>query len=285
MFLEECGLLSGFIDVFTIVNKNIEQKTIAIADIDAAWSVRGGYNSKNSNDLPLETRFTRNESCGALRSLLSALTCTWVNREEIINFVSSNKFYQQQIAERCGLRTPRTLISNDPESVSIFSSQNKGLLLKSIGYIRLDDKGESFLYSQIVPHKEIVESSEAIRCCPIYSQEYVEKLFEHRVMVIGNTVLSCRIDSQASKATKIDWRHYDFDNVEHVQSYLPNEVCSKLLTFMREVGLQYGAIDLIETPDQEFVFLEVNPAGQWGWIADFAKLPIPEAVANMLESI
>lgn len=45
-----------------------------------------------------------------------------------------------------------------------------------------------------------------------------------------------------------------------------------------------SAIDLIETPQGEFVFLEVNPSGQWGWIADLAGLPIPEAVADMLES-
>jgi len=51
------------------------------------------------------------------------------------------------------------------------------------------------------------------------------------------------------------------------------------------IGLQYGAIDLIETPKREFVFLEVNPSGQWGWIADFARLPIPEAVVEMLETL
>ena len=36
---------------------------------------------------------------------------------------------------------------------------------------------------------------------------------------------------------------------------------------------------------REFVFLEVNPSGQWGWIADFARLPIPEAVVEMLETL
>ena len=54
---------------------------------------------------------------------------------------------------------------------------------------------------------------------------------------------------------------------------------------MEGVDLRYGAIDLIETPDGEFVFLEVNPSGQWGWIADLGGLPIPEAVADMLETM
>jgi glutathione synthase/RimK-type ligase-like ATP-grasp enzyme len=104
-------------------------------------------------------------------------------------------------------------------------------------------------------------------------------------MVIGNRILSCRIDSQASEATKVDWRHYDFKNVEHLQIELPDEVRKKLHRFMNAIGLKYGAIDLIETPNGDFIFLEVNPSGQWGWIADFAGLPIPEAVAEMLEAL
>ena len=54
---------------------------------------------------------------------------------------------------------------------------------------------------------------------------------------------------------------------------------------MDAIGLKYGAIDLIETPNGDFVFLEVNPSGQWGWISDLAGLPIPEAVADMLEAL
>ena len=178
--------------------------------------------------------------------------------------------------------TPMTLLSNDPGSVVSFSSQKNGLLLKSIGYTKLDDEGQYFLYSQRISHQEIKQSASAIRRCPVFSQEYVEKRYEHRVMVIGNRILSCRIDSQASEATRVDWRHYDFGNVEHLQVELPHETKRKLLQFMDAIGLKYGAIDLIETPNGNFVFLEVNPSGQWGWIADLAGLPIPEAVAEML---
>jgi glutathione synthase/RimK-type ligase-like ATP-grasp enzyme len=104
-------------------------------------------------------------------------------------------------------------------------------------------------------------------------------------MVIGSRVLSCKIDSQASEATKIDWRHYDFVNVKHTAVNLPDDIQQKLLRFMQAVGLRYGAIDMVETPKGDFVFLEINPSGQWGWIADIAGLPISEAVAEMLDSL
>lgn len=278
------GTLSGFIEVRRFGKKVEENFRLSIEDINVAWYLRESP-VKPSNDRGIEERFTVNETQVALRSFLSTLKCTWVNKQETLDLLKSNKLYQQSVAERVGLKTPRTLVSNDPQEVRSFSKSNGGLLLKTIGYIRLDDAGETFLYSERFNHSEIASSARAIRGCPIYAQEYVEKLYEYRVMVIGDQVLACRIDSQACEATKVDWRHYDFEHVAHTQVTLPPKLCRLLLKFMREIDLKFGALDLIETPSGEFIFLEVNPSGQWGWIADLAKLPIPKAVAAMLESL
>ncbi|KKT14313.1 MAG: hypothetical protein UW76_C0023G0006 [Parcubacteria group bacterium GW2011_GWF2_44_8b] len=279
-----CGALTGFIDVLEYRSGELMSSRLLIQDINIAWYLREDSTQVKEGNF-LEDRFSNNESRGAIRSFLSVLRCKWVNRKETIDFLASNKLYQQLIANHVGLLVPATLISNNADSVTNFSDPEEGLLLKSIGYIKLDEEGRKFLYSQRFSHSEIVESAEAIRRCPIFCQEYVQKLYEYRVMVIGNRVLACRIDSQASEKTKVDWRHYDFENVEHSPVELPLGIQENLLRFMKMIGLQYGAIDLIETPKREFVFLEVNPSGQWGWIADFARLPIPEAVVEMLETL
>ena len=41
-------------------------------------------------------------------------------------------------------------------------------------------------------------------------------------------------------------------------------------------GLTFGAIDLILTPDGEYVFLEVNINGQWAYLEDMLALPISD---------
>ena len=199
-----------------------------------------------------------------------------------MDFLASNKLYQQLVAQKCGLRIPRTLISNNYSHVVAFSNPQEGLLLKSIGYIKLDEENRSFLYSERFSHSELESSADAIRSCPVFSQEYIHKKFEYRVMAIGKRLLACRIDSQSSEKTKVDWRHYDLENVAHISAELPHEIQRKILCFMQAIKLQYGALDLIETPEGEFVFLEINPSGQWGWIADLANIPIPMAVAEML---
>ncbi len=283
--LDDSGSVLGFIDVLKCVEQELVEARLQIQDIDVAWYIRESSDGTEEADASLEIRFAENESRRAFLSLVSVLDCKWVNRKESIVRVSSNKLYQQKIAQRCRLKTPQTIISNDPESVMAFSSKEKGLLLKTLGYMKLDAAGNDFLYSERFSHEELLDSRDAIQACPIFAQQYVEKRYEYRVMVIGSQVLACRIDSQASPMTRTDWRHYDFDNVEHIRVELPIEIQQCLYNFMREIELSYGAIDLIETPDGEYVFLEVNPCGQWGWIEHYAELSIPQAVASMLKSL
>ena len=51
---------------------------------------------------------------------------------------------------------------------------------------------------------------------------------------------------------------------------------------MEYLGLNYGAIDLIVTPNGEYFFLEINPVGEFFWLELCPGLPISEAIANIL---
>jgi glutathione synthase/RimK-type ligase-like ATP-grasp enzyme len=51
---------------------------------------------------------------------------------------------------------------------------------------------------------------------------------------------------------------------------------------MSELGLVFGAVDFICTPAGEYVFLEVNPGGEWGMLERDLRLPISEAIAAAL---
>jgi glutathione synthase/RimK-type ligase-like ATP-grasp enzyme len=51
---------------------------------------------------------------------------------------------------------------------------------------------------------------------------------------------------------------------------------------MQALGLSFGAVDFIRTPEGEHVFLEVNPSGEWGMLQRDLGLPIAEAIADIL---
>ena len=42
------------------------------------------------------------------------------------------------------------------------------------------------------------------------------------------------------------------------------------------------AIDLVVTPDGRYVFLEINPNGQFLWVEQLTGLPISRAIAALL---
>ncbi len=51
---------------------------------------------------------------------------------------------------------------------------------------------------------------------------------------------------------------------------------------MNRLGLRFGALDFLVTPDGEWYFLEINPNGQWAWIEQETGLPISDAIADAL---
>jgi glutathione synthase/RimK-type ligase-like ATP-grasp enzyme len=71
--------------------------------------------------------------------------------------------------------------------------------------------------------------------------------------------------------------HLDFRPVE-----LPALWIRRLHDLMRHLGLVYGAIDLMRTADGDYVFLEINPAGEWLFVSERSGQPITEAMADHL---
>ena len=63
---------------------------------------------------------------------------------------------------------------------------------------------------------------------------------------------------------------------------LPGELQRSLLELMSRLSLTYGAIDLVLTPDGRYVFLEINPNGQWLWIDEMLSLGISHSIAEWL---
>lgn len=55
-----------------------------------------------------------------------------------------------------------------------------------------------------------------------------------------------------------------------------------LVALFRKLGLVYGAVDMVVTPDGEWVFLEVNQAGEWGWLAHETGIKVGSAMTDLL---
>lgn len=54
------------------------------------------------------------------------------------------------------------------------------------------------------------------------------------------------------------------------------------IDLVNELGLAFGAIDLIKSKSGDYVFLENNPNGQWVWIENQTGQSISDAVIEIL---
>ena len=51
------------------------------------------------------------------------------------------------------------------------------------------------------------------------------------------------------------------------------------------MGLYFGAFDFILDPDGRYVFLEMNPFGQWVWIEQLCTLRIADGHVGLFQKL
>jgi glutathione synthase/RimK-type ligase-like ATP-grasp enzyme len=208
----------------------------------------------------------------------------WINHPSASRWIESNKLEQLRLASDLGLLVPPTLLSNDPEHIINFARRWDSVAVKSQGGIRRERRDGFFetTFTQRCTAAELATAAASLGRAPVLVQPYLTKSHELRVTVVDQTVFACRIDSQASPRTDVDWRRYDFDRVAHDVTELDQSTHQKVVGLVEHAGLRYAAIDLVCTPEGETYFLDLNPSGQFLWIEQLTGAPISSSLADGL---
>lgn len=198
---------------------------------------------------------------------------------------AENKQLQLQVAREIGLDTPRTLTTNNPEAVKRFAQEcEQGMITKMLSSFAIyDEQGrDSVVFTNPVKPEDLNDLN-GLRFCPMTFQENIPKALELRTTIVGKRVFTAAVDSQSREKARYDWRQEGIAFMKSWQPYtLPQDVEDKLLKLMAHFHLNYGAIDIIVTPDDRYVFLEVNPCGEFFWLELCPGLPISHAIAERL---
>ncbi len=189
---------------------------------------------------------------------------------------AAHKPWQLKLAKQAGLVLPETLMTNDPDEAREFWRRHPGAVIYKPFLQTYNAWRETRL---LRPEEE--ELAAAVRFAPVIFQRYVPGVLDLRITVIGDRVLAAEANLENGEY-KVDVRFNT--NITYRPHQLPDAVSAKLLAFMRRLGLEYGAIDMRVTPEGEYVFFEVNPAGQFLYVEQAAGLPITAALAAHLAS-
>lgn len=259
----------------------VNNSVIKMRTIKSVWNSNALQITNDANLLEQTRDFVNKEWTEGIMSVWNTADTVWVNHPLSISHVG-NRIRQLQIASKIGLKTPKTLVTNNFQEMKEFFDECDGnVISKTLASSQGLPDGK-MIYTRKLSEDDL-EHADELKYAPCMFQEYIPKKTEFRVTVIGDKVHSAEIFSQKSSKTKHDWRNYDeFSKTPYVEGELPSEVSSKLLGIMKEFKLHFGACDLIRTPEDKFVFLEINPNGRWWWIQELTKMTIAKDVAKFL---
>lgn len=261
----------------------------AMVDLDrvtAVWYRRPGRPEPHAEITDERMRKCIADECQSiLNDVWHTLDCRWVPARPSVIRRAELKAAQLMLAGALGFELPPTLLSNSPEAfLEFYRQQNADVVSKLAGGSFMLGFGEEFMrYTEGVSRRDVGYAG-SVRYAPVFFQAYVPKRVELRVTVVGQKVFAAEIHSQASHRTRHDWRRYDLFRTIYLPHELPVEVEKRCVQLVRRLDLCYGAIDMILTPDDHYVFLEINPNGQYLWIEDETGLAISDALCELLIS-
>jgi hypothetical protein len=252
-------------------------KSVALDQVTSVWFRRGLL-------LP------ENESCtaaleGAVRAAVTLLAgrlqdCFWVNPYWPDQRAHA-KPYQLAVAAKVGLDIPRTLITNRPNDAADFCHSCGGEIIYKAAepyHVKDDQGGIRALYTSKVTQGDLRIYAPGISMVPCVFQECLRKQSEIRVTVVGSKVFAAELIPRHSSVDIRLARH----DTSCRPTTIPQEALLQAGKLLRRLGLVFASMDFVKTTDGRFVFLEVNPSGQWYWVEQLTGMPILDAVVELL---
>ncbi|GGF03799.1 hypothetical protein [Hymenobacter cavernae] len=222
-----------------------------------------------------------------LQDLVSYLELLFRDKTWLTAFhqIKINKLELLDVASQCGLRVPHTQIINNRHDLLAFYLLLDGQLIsKPIADVRgsycHDDGSTYVLLTTTIDAARIAALPEHF--FPSLFQEKVAVEFEIRVFYLDGRFFPTAMLLSGPE------RHIDkkldsaSERVHYVPYQLPPEIEEQLTRLMHSIGLNTGSIDLLKTLGGEYVFIEVNPVGQYLAESVFCHYALDKEIAEWL---
>lgn len=253
--------------------------------IQAVW-YRKLWNVAIPENLDEDYRRIYNQEYLTMRNIFfdSLKNVPWINSMPIDHKISDNKFEQLNLASQSGLQVPKSLFTNNSESVKNFfySECNQQMIAKLHGALSRSMSGNTPFFPTTIIKEDDLDNLDSLIYCPMIFQEKIEKQYELRIIYVDGDFFTGKINAQTSLAGSTDWRAATDTRPAWEKYDLPLVVCESIKKMMKTMNLFFGAIDVIRDKNGEYIFLEVNPQGEWGMLQKDLGLSIGETIAEKI---
>jgi ATP-GRASP peptide maturase of grasp-with-spasm system len=253
--------------------------------ISVVWFRRDFFDEleKLSDESVINT-FLKNEIKQAYNLIsLSLDNVLWINRPNEIK----NKLHVLQLANKAELNVPYSFVTNNLSYLEKIIEDKYSLITKplneGIGIVKDNKKLTTF--TSIVDIEKIREEIDEY-IIPTFFQSLIDKEYEIRTFFFFGKCYSIAIFSQNDCKTKIDFRDYNIDKPNKMSRYkLPESIERKVNKLMNQLEINSGSIDFIRNKQGLYIFLEINPVGQFDFLEIQGNYSISEIIAKKLMKI
>jgi glutathione synthase/RimK-type ligase-like ATP-grasp enzyme len=248
-----------------------EGRRISLSDATVMWLRRFRADQVLEFQVDDDAALIINSDCrGALTGLLAThFHGKWISTAEA-TIRAADKVGQLEAARGCGFRVPRTLVSQSREAILDFYEACAGrIIVKAI----VGAPGPFLRTMKLDNPQRLDELSFA--AAPGIFQEYIEGSKHLRLNCFGDKSYAALITT-----ADLDWR---INLSVPITAYpVPDWLHRDVRSVLDQLGLEMGIVDLKLTPEEEPVWLEVNPQGQFIFLDAFTNLNLAERFAEYL---
>lgn len=254
---------------------------IDVARTEVFWYRRGDFNIVKpfNNDTEEKKRILNSENKKVKQFMHEVLESRSTHKLSSISHDRDvNKLSNLILAENCGMKIPKTIITSSKENVVKFS--NDDIITKPMdnNFIFVENNLISAVGTSLISGNMKTELPDKFYISKF--QRNIKKLFEVRMFYFFGKISSLAIFSQDSDSSRIDSRN-ELKRTPNRRTVLetPKNLQEKVRVFMRTLNFETGSLDFIVTPSYDFIFLEVNPIGQFSGVSYFGNFYIEKEIA------
>ena len=190
-----------------------------------------------------------------------------------------NKLDVLDKAKDCGLMIPRSVITTTKKKLEKILEEGKLVTKAASECIYDSDENNRYVSYTNEINPESLNLLPSTFMASLF-QENIVKKYELRIFYLKGNFYPSVVFSQESKSGKIDCRRNS--NCRYLPYKLPKEIMGKLNKLMKLLKLNTGSIDMIVDHNNNYIFLEVNPVGQFVAYGEFCNYYLDREMAKIL---
>lgn len=258
-----------------------ENDTKGTFEINSIW-FKGDYGNLNS------IKWNHNEYLKIIKDNLfweieTYKQSLWSQIEGIkyLSNYNSDKLNKLFVLEQAGsnnLPTPKSLITNNKESLLDFYNKNNPIICKAaFENISTLKTSEGYLKQYVEEINLDFINNLPDKFFPSFFQEKINKEYDVRVFYLDGKCYSMAIFSD-----KTDYRA-DYKTHKNVPFLLPKIIEENICKLMNSLNLNTGSIDFVKSLNDDLLyFLEINPNGQFAMVSKPCNYYIEKQIAKYL---